>query len=272
MKAVTPKQDALERLQEGIAQLTTSQAWTSYLKVQSRFYRYSHNNCILIWRQMPEASRVAGYRRWQELGRQVRKGERGIMILAPCKYKVDDRDRDGEEQLVIRGFRTANVFDISQTDGEALPDLPISRLSGDAPAVMDALTGYARELGYTVGFEAFDQEAKNGQTNFGSNTITLREGLSPAQTVKTMVHELGHVLLSHLLCELRSVAELEAESTAFVVCDALGIDSGTYSFAYVAHWGNGANDAIESIKSSAQRIQQAANRILEALNVDGGTP
>jgi antirestriction protein ArdC len=269
MKTGTQSQDALERLQEGIARLTTSQAWTGYLRVQSRFYRYSPNNCFLIWAQRPEASRVAGYRRWQELGRHVRKGERGIMILAPCKYKTENGE--GEEELVVKGFRAAYVFDIEQTDGEPLAEIPISRLSGDAPAVMDSLTEYARGLKYSVDFADFAEPNKNGQTDFAGYRITLRQALSPAQTVKTMAHELAHILLNHISCKSRSVAELEAESVAFVVCDALGIDASEYSFAYVASWSNGSDDAIERIRDHAQRIQGTATQILATLGVEAGT-
>jgi antirestriction protein ArdC len=268
MATTEARKDALDRLQEGIAALTTSQAWTGYLKVQSRFYRYSPNNCVLIWLQYPEATRVAGYRRWQELGRHVRKGEKGIAILAPCKYKSENDQ--GEEDLVIKGFRTAYVFDISQTEGEELATLPISRLSGDAPAVLDALTEYARGLKYSVEFCEFAEPNKNGQTDFASYRITIRKGLSPAQTVKTMAHELAHILLNHIGC--RSIAELEAESTAFVICDALGIDSGAYSFAYVANWSTDPDYGIDRIKRHAERIQKTASTILATLGVEAGTP
>ena len=257
------REDVLERLEQGIAQLTTSEAWIDYLHVQARFYRYSPNNCMLIQLQMPDASRVAGYGRWRDLGRQVRKGEKGIAILAPCIYKSDD---EPEAERAVRGFRTAHVFDVSQTEGEPLAELPISRLSGEAPAVMDALTSYAESLGYAVTFGTFACASKNGQTSFLTHTVTLREDLSPSQTVKTMCHELGHILLEHLSCDSRSLAETEAESVAFVICDALGIDSGAYSFAYLATWNDGSEDAVARIKASALRIQQAARQVLTALD------
>src|SRR5437016_2788722 len=102
------REDVLERLTQGVEQLSTSEEWVAWLRIQSRFYRYSFYNSLLIGIQAPDATQVAGFQRWRELGRFVRKGEKGIAILAPCKYKLDKDD--DESGYVVRGFRVVHVF------------------------------------------------------------------------------------------------------------------------------------------------------------------
>lgn len=246
----------------------TSEAWTGYLKVASRSYRYSPNNCVLIWTQRPEASQVAGYRRWQELGRHVRKGEKGIAILAPCKYKSENDQ--GEDERVIKGFRTAYVFDISQTEGEELAALPISRLSGDGPAVMHALTEvcpWPWVLRYLRHLSRADQERADRfrQLSHHDPRGSRASANSQDNGSRANAHPANHI-------GCRSVAELEAESTAFVVCDSLGIDSSAYSFAYAASWSTDNDNGIERIKAHADRIQKTASTILATLGVEPRTP
>jgi antirestriction protein ArdC len=206
------------------------------------------------------------------LGRQVRQGETGIRILAPCRYRTardGDNDDDGSDLVdTVRSFRVAVVFALEQTDGEPLPELPIARVSGDDPGgCFDALSDHARELGYQVALDSFDSPSKCGETNFATRTVTIRHDLSPAHRVKTMFHELAHIALEHGGCAFgtRSVAELEAESVAWICCDAVGIVSDGYSFAYVASWAGGGDAAIAGIRESAQRIQRVSKRLLERL-------
>jgi antirestriction protein ArdC len=277
--AVT-RDDLLSQLTEGIRRLTTSEAWLQWMRTQSRFYRYSFGNTLLIAWQRPDASLVAGYRRWLELGRQVRQGETGIRILAPCRYRTardGDNDNDGSDLVdAVRSFRVAVVFALEQTDGEPLPELPIARVSGDDPTgCFDALSDHARELGYQVALDSFDSPNKCGETNFATRTVTIRHDLPPAHRVKTMFHELAHIALEHDTCasDARTVAELEAESVAWICCDAVGIVSDGYSFAYVASWAGGGDAAIAGIRDSAQRIQRVSKRLLERLiGGEGGAP
>jgi antirestriction protein ArdC len=280
VSAHVSRDDVLARLAEGIRQLTTTEAWTSWLRTQSRFYRYSFGNTLLIALQRPDASLVAGYRRWCELGRQVRKGENGIRILAPCRYRTRSADEDSDDSddvsEAVRGFRVAVVFALEQTDGEPLPEMPIAQVSGaDGTGCFDALCEHADELGYRVAFDDFTSPSKCGETNFATRTVTLRRDLSPAHRVKTMFHELAHISLEHRSCAYgtRSVAELEAESVAWICCDAVGVRSDGYSFAYVASWAGGGEEAIAGIRNSGQRIQRVSKRLLERLDAGtGGVP
>ena len=134
MTTTNNRPDLLARLTDGISQLTTSEQWQRYLDFQGRFHRYSANNVVLIAMQSPEASRVAGFNAWRKMGRFVRKGEKAIWILAPMVYKQAEAE-DGDDDRVIRGFKPVAVFDVSQTDGEELPEV-CTRLTADAPACL----------------------------------------------------------------------------------------------------------------------------------------
>ena len=262
--------DVIDQLRQGVARLTSTDQWTRWLRVQRRFHHYSWGNSLLILMQRPDATRVAGYHTWKSVGRQVRKGEHGIAILAPIvrRLRVEDENETGR---VLVGhptaFRLARVFDIAQTEGEALPEV-VSRLVGDdAGSRFAGLVKVAATLGYTVEVSELPGE-RNGDCTFEMKRIRVREGLEPAQSVKTLAHELAHALLhseADGIGPTRSVAELEAESVAFVVCDDLGLDSSAYSFGYIATWAGGGDNADKAISASAQRVNKAARTILEQL-------
>ena len=250
--------EVIAQLAEGIASLTTSAEWRKYLGYLSRFHCYSLNNILLIAAQCPEATQVAGYRSWRKLNRYVRAGEKAIWILAPICYRRDDTAGDGER--VVRGFKLVPVFDVSQTDGERLPTV-CSRLAGDDPAgCYDRLVGVARSLDFVVEDHEFSGDL-NGDCSHADRRIRVEVRNTPSQRVKTLAHELAHAFLHEGFGD-RALAELEAESTAYVVCRALGIDSGDYSFGYVAAWAGGGEQAIGAVRGSCGRIQQTAAAIL----------
>jgi antirestriction protein ArdC len=258
---------AHERLETAVAALVSGDDWKRMLTVASKFHRYSFNNHLLILCQRPDATRVAGYRKWQELGRHVRKGEKGIAILAPCKYKTKVEDEDGGEQTVqaIRGFRVVYVFDVSQTDGEPLEDLDGLRpqlLEDDAPeGVWDALVAVAKRHGYDV--VRHQRADENGYCDHRERAIGVRPDVASAQAVKTLVHELAHgILHGDGVPRARELKEVEVESVAFVVCDALGLDTSGYSFSYVAGWAGG---STELVKETADRVVSCAKEILAAV-------
>jgi antirestriction protein ArdC len=252
--------DALQRLREGVESIKQSDEWIHWLDVQSRFHHYSWGNCVLIAIQRPGATRVAGFRKWLELGRCVRKGEKGIQILAPMVGKRKDADAD--DPKVCFGFRTAYVFDIAQTDG---PDLPViaHRLEGEDPdGLFEKLIAFASDRGLTIELSS-ELGPANGLYTFAAKTISIRDDLSPAQRVKTLCHEVAHALLHDRQAAITDQrgCELEAESVAYVVTSALGIDSSGYSFGYIATW---ARDSGQ-FEKSAERINKAAHEILADL-------
>jgi hypothetical protein len=259
-------EELLQRLTEGVEKLTTSDEWLRYLDFATRFRTYSFGNQILIALQFPLASRVAGFRKWLETGRHVRRGEKGIAILAPVvsRLKLED-EATGEERTIVsapRAFRVVHVFDISQTDGDDPPEIPCHRLEGDG-AAHEELSAYAEGLGFRVLVGELPGET-NGLCDHLSKTLTIRDGLASAQRSKTLAHEVAHAMMHGPEFEApRAQKELEAESVAYIVMSTLKIDSAAYSFGYLASWGADA----EAIRRSGHRIQQTAQTMLAALDL-----
>lgn len=261
-------QELQAQLEEQIAELVSGEDWAAMLETASRFHRYSANNVILIMAQRPEATRVAGFQTWKSLGRHVRKGEHGIRILAPCRYKVETED--GDERYIVRGFTTATVFDVSQTDGTDLADtIRPELLAGHAPAGMwNGLAKQVAEAGFMLQrCETADAIAgANGRTDYTARTVTVRGDVSDAQASKTLVHELAHVLCGHEseLHEFgcRGRLEVEAESVAYIVCHALGLTSDSYSLPYVAAWSSG---DVATVRQTAETVVRVAGAICAAL-------
>jgi len=252
----------LDQLAGGVAALTSSPAWRRYLDVQSRFHRYSFNNVLLIAAQRPEASLVAGFGAWRRLGRTVRRGERAIWIVAPLVSRTGSAE-DRSERPIVRRFRFVPVFDVSQTEGEPLPEV-CRRLEGDPPErYYRHLVDVARSAGFAVREHRFGGST-NGDCSHPRRLIRIESAISPAQRVKTLAHEVAHALL-HEQFEDRARAELEAESVAYVVCRVFGIDSGSYSFGYVATWAGGGPEALAGIRTSGERIHAAASGIVGSL-------
>jgi IrrE N-terminal-like domain len=197
-----------------------------------------------------------------EVARSLRQeGREGIAIFAPCKYKTKIETDDGEEKSLqqIRGFRVVHVFDISQTEGDDLPDLDSVRpklLDADAPeGIWDALIAQAEAAGFEVNRNRRGSE--NGYCDFSSKQIAVRPDVAPAQAVKTLIHELGHALLhSEELPRAKETAEGEVESVAYIVCDAIGLDSGDYSFAYVARWAEGFHGAGQGYRGAGGGVRE----------------
>jgi len=248
------------------------------LDTAAKFHSYSLGNLLLIGAQAPQANRVAGFRTWQSLDRQVRKGERGIAILAPCTYRPKTAERAepagpaapagvapqcvGGKQ--VRGFRVVHVFALHQTEGAPLPEVAPTLLVGQAPAgLWDALEGQVLGHGYTV--HRGDTGRANGWTDPTSRTVRVSSSVDDAQAVKTLIHELAHLECGHVVdlptyATCRGRCEVEAESVAYVVAAAHGLDAGGYSFAYVAGWAGG---DLTCVRQAAETVTKAARAILD---------
>ncbi|MDQ6945667.1 MAG: ArdC family protein [Actinomycetota bacterium] len=277
----TDKLDELhERLATQVESLISGEDWKAMLDIAARLHRYSARNVMLILSQRPAGvTMVAGYRRWQSLGRQVRKGEQGIAILAPCVYRkrpIDDAaaGHDSPELTrILRGFRVAYVWDESQTDGEALPDVRPELLVGDDPAQLWAgLVAQLDGCGYTV--SRGDCGGANGFTDFLARKVMVRDDVDELQAAKTLCHETAHALLHDPSQQpvARARAEVEAESVAYIVCQRAGLATTDYSLPYVARWSGGDADVV---RSTADRVLGAARRILDGLGLadpDGEGP
>jgi N-terminal domain of anti-restriction factor ArdC/IrrE N-terminal-like domain len=271
------REQVLSQLADGIEALSNSEEWQRYLTMQAKFHRYSFGNVILILMQYPDATQVASFRKWQELGRQVRKGEHGIRIWAPHTRKTSDADdesitTDGESRddgTPRIGFHLVSVFDISQTDGDDLAADPTSLLDGEDEAGLFArLAAVAESLGFGVQVapEIDGHPGSNGLCEFGPRVITVAGNRTPAQRAKSLAHEIGHAILHAGAAAPRGLRVLEAESVAYVVCTALGLDTAGYSLGYILGWQDGdAATAREAIEASGKAIQSAASKILAAV-------
>ncbi len=259
--------EARERLAEAVGKLADSATFAAWLRARGTFRDYSFRNVLLIVSQNENASRVAGYKTWQKLGRQVRKGEKGLRILAPCRVKVAEREgSEGERGSAFRvvGFRCVSVFDISQTEGEPLPELEYRPLEGDAPDLADFLCGVAMAAGLEIRREPLSGGV-HGYLRRTENLVVVDSRCSGAMSAKVVAHELGHAFDPWLrenpdaYAAHRGDCEAVAESVAYVVCAAYGIDAGPSAVGYVASWTVG--DAAK-VRELAERIDTAVAAIL----------
>jgi antirestriction protein ArdC len=263
--------EAHDRLVAAVEQLVTGVDWLSFLDTARTFRAYSLNNVLLIFAQRPDATRVAGYQAWRSLGRQVRRGEQGIAILVPCTYRHDSDTSDAEPEpgtrRVLRGFKVAHVFDVSQTDGDPLPEPPVRLLDGpESSGLTDRLAELVRaeQFDFVLGPMPSGHEQALGVTDYVSRTVTVRRNVSPAQQAKTTAHELAHVLLhGDGTRASREVCEVEAESVAYLVCGTNGLSTDAYSLGYVASWASG---DLDTVRATAERVTACAARILDALD------
>ncbi len=259
-----------DELVAAVEQLVTGEQWQRALDVASQFHNYSWNNLVLIQTQAIDRgfvpTRIAGFTQWKKLGRNVRRGERGLKILAPVTYRRRDDDVEDSPSATARvlvGFRVAHVFDISQTDGEPLPTIGTETVAGDAPdRLWDATVAEIAEAGFTVHRDSWPDHNLNGYTNWADRRVAVRVDLPAAHATKTALHELAHVQLHEASAECRGIKEVEAESVAYIVARAAGLDTGTYSFPYVATWAAG---DIELVRATGTRVTQCAHGILNKL-------
>ena len=253
-------QSLIEQLEAG-----HSDALTAYLNAMSRFHNYSFGNILEIARQKPDATRVAGLYAWNQLGRRVKKGERGIRILAPIigvrrKPKEEaEKDITKQNQAVLVGFRSAYVFDVSQTEGAELPEM--RGVNGDVGENRDRLLTFIEKQGIELVFT--ERIAPALGVSYGGR-IALLPGQSKAEEFSTLVHELAHEMLhkaERRTTTTKTVKETEAEAIAFVVGKAVGLETGTASADYIQLYHGNASLLAESLEV----IQQASAVILAAL-------
>jgi len=266
-KPMTAKETIAANVKALITQLESghSDALTAYLTAMSRFHNYSFGNILEIARQKPDATRVAGLYAWNQLGRRVKKGEKGIRILAPIigikrKPKEEaEKDITKQNRAVLVGFRSAVVFDISQTEGVELPEL--REISGDVGENRDRLLAFIEKQGIELVFT--ERIAPALGMSYGGR-IALLPGQSKAEEFSTLVHELAHEMLhkaERRTATTKVVRETEAESIAFVVGKAIGLKAGTASADYIHLYHGNASLLAESLEV----IQQASAVILAAL-------
>ena len=268
---------ALERIEQGLATINTDEDWISFLRFQSLFYQYSFGNTIMIFLQNPEATYVMGYKAWNKLGRYVRKGSKGLAILAPCVKKVEifkepenkaeyhDQEGEKETKKVLSGFRIAYVYDIADTDGsdEMLPVL-VKGLSGNSESEREIFIRLMKVISKEFVVQEITGTASKGSYNLETGIITVRSDLEYLQRIKTLLHETAHAYDFKMNPEEdipRNRRELIAESVAFVVSMRLGLDTSSYSMSYIQSW---LKDKDE-LKIIADTVQKISYRIINLL-------
>lgn len=267
-------EEITKQLEEGVKEVFTSENYLNYLKVMSKFYNYSFNNCLLIAMQMPEATLIAGYQTWKnKFNRQVKKGEKAIRILAPIphKFKKEIEKEDGskeEKEIKYTTFRAVSVFDISQTDGEELPKIA-QKLQGSLEQYEKLLEELKSISPVNIYFEEIKSEA-NGYYSPSDDKIVIRKDLSQQHTIKTLIHEIAHAILhsedgEETEADLNT-KEVQAESIAYTVCQYLGLDTSDYSFGYVAGWSKGKE--VKELQASMEIIRTTSKEIIEQLRTD----
>ncbi len=253
-----------EELDQKVQELFTSEKYEYWLNTMSQFHRYSLNNVILICSQKPDATYVAGYSTWKnKFNRQVRKGEKGIHILAPVPFQFKIVQDDGETEITKYSFRVVCVFDISQTHGDPLPSI-----NKDLTEAVDHYENFLNVIlklcDIPVTFEDLEPGVK-GYFDKTENVIAIQRGMTETQTIKTLLHEIAHQRLHSTDSESvdLNTKEVQAESVAYTVCKHFGIDTSSYSFGYIAAWSKGRQ--TEELKSSLSEIRNCAFHMIEEI-------
>ena len=285
-------------IEANIQDLFQSDKFADYLRTMSRFHSYSYNNTILIHIQMPSATHVAGFNKWKnQFGRHVKKGEKGLTIIAPTPFKkrieemkldpdtrAPELDHDGnvimeEREVEIPLFRPVKVFDVSQTEGRPLPSL-VSSLTGDVQQYEAFMEALRRTSPVSIMFKPL-REGLDGFLSLNDQTITIREGMSQVQTVCAAVHEITHAMLHNREREQLTAAagitdreptkpkdkntrEVEAESVSYTVCQYYGIETSANSLGYIATWSK--DRSLSELKASLETISKTANILITSID------
>ena len=270
------REEAIKLVQSGFEQLESalkegkSDDLMKYLTTMSRFHNYSFRNLVMIWSQREDATRVAGFRAWQKLGRMVKKGEKGIAIFAPMPFKQKEKnegsrnrtakgERKSDEEVTMMGFKVVHVFDISQTEGDPLPEP--SKVTGEVGVNLERIQRVVVDSGIELKFEQID--GAHGYSVGGK--VVIDQSLSNAEKFQTIAHELAHERLhqgERKAVVTKTVKETEAEAVGFIVSQAFGLDSVTHCSDYIQLYDGNA----DTLRESLSHIQKTAQWIIESIN------
>lgn len=290
---------AMEIMQKGVEEYLDSEKFKELLDNLSKFHQYSTNNILLVLGQNPSATQLAGYNKWRsDFNRQVKRGEKGLMIWMPVEVKVKEeqyaRDSDGHRIVDENGefikekvetkkktFKITYTFDISQTEqieGKPVIELsPTHELEGDVNHFENLKNAIISISPARIDFESYSGDSK-GYYDSVINKIVVQKGMSEQQTLKTMIHEVAHSVVhnSDNLKKLkneenvdlsRNDMEVQAESIAYIVCKHLGIDTSEYSFPYVATWKDRLPvDGIDTITKNLKYIKETSFSLTKQLD------
>jgi uncharacterized membrane protein (UPF0127 family) len=266
--------EMLKRLKEGVDGIQQSDNFRQFLMTMSKFHDYSIGNLILIAMQKPDATRVAGFTTWKDLGRWVKRGERGIAILAPCfppkqakpesVESTEEETREEDQPLMPLFFKVVYVFDLSQTEGKVLPEFAVPSLTGEAnETLFDEVLYLAKSEKMEVSFEPRPNQDPDIKGMYYGKNIWVKPDESRAQQLKTLIHEVAHYYSEGVFRIPRRDAETIAESVAFTVGAHFGFDTGTRSFPYVALWSQDKKVLEENLAA----IRKVSAKIIDTLEL-----
>lgn len=287
-----------DSIETGIRELFQSDKYRQYLSTMSRFHRYSVNNVMLIHMQKPDATHVAGFNKWRDnFGRNVRKGEKGIKIIAPTPYKkkIEEAkldpdtklpmlDADGnaimeEKTIQIPMYKVVSVFDVSQTEGKPMPELA-EKLTGNVQEYEAFMEALKRSAPVPIRIEPMGADM-DGYFSASEQRIAIREGMSQVQTVSAVVHEIAHSKLHNYQKEQEQAAleneaappvarksreteEIEAESISYAVCAYYGVETGANSFGYLASWSK--DKELSALRESLETINMTSSGLISDID------
>lgn len=273
------------KLENGVKNIFEGKQYKAYLDFCAKLPRYSVNNQILIMMQRPDATMCQSFGGWKDVNRFVKRGEKGIRILAPAPYKTEREvektdangkvilDANGEPvkekvEVTVNAFKPVSTFDISQTEGDPIPIFCANELTGDVEGFNKLMDAIREVIHIPIEFEDIKSDAK-GYFNIEENRIAVKSGMSEVQTLKTVIHESAHYLL-HSKDAMKDTSksanqkETEAESVAYVVCKHYGIDTDDYSFGYVASWS--ADKEVPELKASLDTIRRTSCQLIVGID------
>lgn len=269
-----------DRLTEGVKNFQNSEQFKSYLQFMGKFHNYSFRNSLLIYQQNPQSELCASFTTWKKLGRHVKSGEKGMLILCPAFKKIDmektdkagnpildDNGKAEKETVTLQKYVPGYTFDVSQTEGAEIPKL-CTELKGKVENFQKYFDAVKATAGCPIEFEDIAGDAK-GYYSPAKHRIAIRSGMDEAQVLKTALHE-----CCHSKCECmenknnpeyaadKAGRETRAESVAYVVCSHFGIDTSDYSFPYLASW---ASQDTKELNEQMGMIQKTSNEIIEQM-------
>ncbi len=276
-------EEITKKLEKGVKEIFTSEGYRKYLNFCAKLPRYSVNNQILIMQQKPDATMCQSFGNWRDMNRYVKKGEKGIRILAPAPYKTmreqEKKDEQGnvvlgdngvpvteQVEVTVNAFKPVSTFDVSQTEGDPIPSLGVEELMAKVENYEVMLSAIKETVPVQITFEEIPSGAK-GYYSVDENRIVVQKDMSEAQTLKTLLHEACHQALhskeaydKNAENKSKNQKETEAESVAYVVCQHFGIDTSDYSFGYVAGWSEGKE--VPELKASLDTIRRCASDLI----------
>lgn len=268
VKKEAERTELLKQLERGVQAIFSSEKYTEFLKAYAKFHHYSIGNTIMILTQKPDAGKVASYTTWKNLGRHIKKGEKGIKIIVPAPYKFEKQmSPEDSEPLELSGlaFRVGHVYDQSQTEGRSLPSLA-TNLTENSSDIKQAIDQLIDSSDIPIYFNKPINQGSNGYYHITDKYIALKSDLSDTQCFKTLVHELTHAKL-HANVDDRFSAferEVQAESVAYIVCHKYGIDTSEYSFGYIAGWSS--DKDIKELKASLDTIGKCSSELIDKID------